>query len=143
MVKKKTPPTKRKKQKKKAAAAGQHVPYRDSKLTRMLQHCFGGNARTVLICCCSPASYNLAETLSTLRFGDRAATIKNTTSTTVLRTPEQMAAALETAEDELAAGRVEAAVGETIILLHLPLPSVGVSIGVERGCQQNDSLADG
>ena len=35
------------------------------------------------------------------------------------------------------------AVGETLILLHPPLPSVGVSIRVGRGCQQNDSLADG
>ena len=35
------------------------------------------------------------------------------------------------------------AVGETVILLHPPLPLVGVSIGMERGCQQNDSPADG
>ena len=39
--------------------------------------------------------------------------------------------------------RTGLAVGETVILLHPPLPLVGVSIGVERGCQQNDSLADG
>ena len=35
------------------------------------------------------------------------------------------------------------AVGETVILLHPPLPGVGISIGMEGGCQQNDSLADG
>ena len=35
------------------------------------------------------------------------------------------------------------AVGETVILLHPPLPLLGVSIGMERGCQQNDSIADG
>lgn len=54
-----------------------HVPYRDSKLTRILQESLGGNSRTTLIINCSPASYNEAETLSTLRFGMRAKSIKN------------------------------------------------------------------
>lgn len=48
-----------------------HVPYRDSKLTRILQESLGGNARTSLIINCSPSSYNEAETISTLRFGVR------------------------------------------------------------------------
>ena len=48
-----------------------HVPYRDSKLTRMLQESLGGNARTTMIICCSPASYNEAETKTTLFFGQR------------------------------------------------------------------------
>ncbi|XP_013401804.1 kinesin heavy chain isoform X2 [Lingula anatina] len=55
-----------------------HVPYRDSKLTRILQESLGGNARTTMIICCSPASYNESETKSTLMFGQRAKTIKNT-----------------------------------------------------------------
>ncbi|KAF5839516.1 P-loop containing nucleoside triphosphate hydrolase protein [Dunaliella salina] len=55
-----------------AAAAARHVPFRDSKLTRVLQDSLGGTARTVLICCCSPAAENAQETLSTLRFGARA-----------------------------------------------------------------------
>ncbi|CAM6114745.1 unnamed protein product [Calypogeia fissa] len=54
-----------------------HVPYRDSKLTRILQESLGGNSRTTLLCCCSPNSLNYAETLSTLRFGARAKQIKN------------------------------------------------------------------
>eukprot|EP01087_Luapelamoeba_hula_P008087 TRINITY_DN2008_c0_g1_i2.p1 TRINITY_DN2008_c0_g1~~TRINITY_DN2008_c0_g1_i2.p1 ORF type:complete len:485 (-),score=96.29 TRINITY_DN2008_c0_g1_i2:112-1566(-) len=54
-----------------------HIPYRDSKLTRLLQQSLGGNARTTLIINCSPSSYNEEETLSTLRFGIRAKTIKN------------------------------------------------------------------
>jgi len=54
-----------------------HVPYRDSKLTRILQESLGGNSRTTLIICCSPSSYNDQETLSTLRFGTRAKAIKN------------------------------------------------------------------
>lgn len=78
-----------------------HIPYRDSKLPRILQdalvsspslfynlskhthfsrnqfpkHCIsysqGGNARTALLCCCSPSAFNASETLSTLRFGAR------------------------------------------------------------------------
>eukprot|EP01065_Artemidia_motanka_P038293 TRINITY_DN4714_c2_g1_i1.p1 TRINITY_DN4714_c2_g1~~TRINITY_DN4714_c2_g1_i1.p1 ORF type:complete len:907 (+),score=424.30 TRINITY_DN4714_c2_g1_i1:69-2723(+) len=55
----------------------QHIPYRDSKLTRLLQDSLGGNARTSLIICCSVSEYNQAETLSTLRFGQRAKSIKN------------------------------------------------------------------
>lgn len=54
-----------------------HVPYRDSKLTRVLQDSLGGNSKTSLIITCSPSSYNEQETLSTLRFGMRAKTIKN------------------------------------------------------------------
>ncbi|KAG7571473.1 hypothetical protein FFLO_00656 [Filobasidium floriforme] len=54
-----------------------HVPYRDSKLTRILQESLGGNSRTTLIINCSPATYNEAETLGTLRFGMRAKSIKN------------------------------------------------------------------
>ncbi|KAF9357105.1 hypothetical protein BGX34_009598 [Mortierella sp. NVP85] len=54
-----------------------HIPYRDSKLTRILQESLGGNSRTTLIINCSPSSYNDAETVSTLRFGTRAKSIKN------------------------------------------------------------------
>ncbi|KNE58285.1 hypothetical protein AMAG_05094 [Allomyces macrogynus ATCC 38327] len=54
-----------------------HVPYRDSKLTRILQESLGGNSRTTLIINSSPSSFNEAETLSTLRFGMRAKSIKN------------------------------------------------------------------
>lgn len=54
-----------------------HIPYRDSKLTRILQESLGGNSRTSLIVNCSPSSFNDSETLSTLRFGVRAKNIKN------------------------------------------------------------------
>ena len=55
----------------------EHVPYRDSKLTRILQESLGGNYKTSLIVTCSPHSYHLDETLSTLGFATRAKTIKN------------------------------------------------------------------
>ncbi|KAF3943871.1 hypothetical protein CMV_029608 [Castanea mollissima] len=53
-----------------------HIPYRDSKLTRILQDALGGNSRTALLCCCSPSVFNASESLSTLRFGARAKHIK-------------------------------------------------------------------
>lgn len=55
----------------------QHVPYRDSKLTRLLQDSLGGNTKTVMIAACSPADYNYEETMSTLRYAARAKAIKN------------------------------------------------------------------
>ena len=54
-----------------------HVPYRDSKLTRLLQDSLGGNTKTVMIAACSPADYNYEETMSTLRYAARAKSIKN------------------------------------------------------------------
>ncbi|KAG4071623.1 hypothetical protein HA402_011777 [Bradysia odoriphaga] len=54
-----------------------HIPYRDSKLTRILQESLGGNSRTTIVICCSPASSNESETKSTLEFGKRAKTVKN------------------------------------------------------------------
>lgn len=57
--------------------SGGHVPYRDSKLTRMLQDSLGGNSRTVMIACVSPADSNFEETLNTLKYANRAKNIKN------------------------------------------------------------------
>ncbi|GLI69654.1 hypothetical protein VaNZ11_014325 [Volvox africanus] len=54
-----------------------HVPYRDSKLTRLLQDSLGGNSRTVMIACVSPADSNFEESLNTLRYADRARHIRN------------------------------------------------------------------
>ncbi|GMT25255.1 hypothetical protein PFISCL1PPCAC_16552 [Pristionchus fissidentatus] len=54
-----------------------HIPYRDSKLTRLLQDSLGGNSKTVMVACIGPASYNFEETLSTLRYANRAKNIKN------------------------------------------------------------------
>ncbi|XP_013399662.1 chromosome-associated kinesin KIF4-like [Lingula anatina] len=54
-----------------------HIPYRDSKLTRLLQDSLGGNSHTVMIACVSPSDSNMEETLNTLRYADRARKIKN------------------------------------------------------------------
>lgn len=75
-----------------------HIPYRDSKLTRILQESLGGNSRTTLIINCSPSSYNEAETLSTLRFGMRAKSIKNTARVNAELSPTELKALLKKAQ---------------------------------------------
>jgi hypothetical protein len=54
-----------------------HVPYRDSKLTRLLQDSLGGNSKTIMIACISPSDRDFMETLNTLRYANRAKNIKN------------------------------------------------------------------
>ncbi|XP_006914531.1 kinesin-1 heavy chain [Pteropus alecto] len=71
------------------AEGSTYVPYRDSKMTRILQDSLGGNCRTTIVICCSPSSYNESETKSTLLFGQRAKTIKNTVCVNVELTAEQ------------------------------------------------------
>lgn len=57
--------------------SSKHIPYRDSKLTRILQDSLGGNSKTVMIANICSSDYNYDETLSTLRFANRAKHIKN------------------------------------------------------------------
>ena len=59
------------------AKRGTHVPYRDSKLTRLLQDSLGGNSRTLMIACISPTDRDFMETLNTLKYANRARNIKN------------------------------------------------------------------
>lgn len=54
-----------------------HIPYRDSKLTRLLQDSLGGNSQTLMLACVSPADTNFMETLNTLKYANRARNIKN------------------------------------------------------------------
>ena len=54
-----------------------HIPYKESKLTGVLQESFGGNSKTSLIITCSPSIYHECQTLSNLRFGEKAKKIKN------------------------------------------------------------------
>jgi len=78
-----------------------HVPYRDSKLTRVLQESLGGNSRTTLCINCSPSSFNEAETLSTLRFGNRAKSIKNQAKINQERSVAELKLLLGKAEKEI------------------------------------------
>ena len=54
-----------------------HIPYRDSKLTRILSQALGGNSLSAIICTISPAAMNLTQTVSTLRFATRAKNVQN------------------------------------------------------------------
>lgn len=60
-------------------------PYRDSKLTRLLQDSLGGNSQTIMIACVSPATTNTEETINTLRYATSARNIKNTATRNVIR----------------------------------------------------------
>jgi kinesin family protein 5 len=81
--------------------ASGHVPYRDSKLTRVLQDSLGGNAKTALLINCSPSSYNSNETISTLRFGSRAKNIQNKPKINEQRSVEELSALLQKAENAI------------------------------------------
>lgn len=78
-----------------------HIPYRDSKLTRILQESLGGNSRTTLIINCSPSGYNYDETVSTLRFGERAKTIKQKAKVNEELSPAQLKALLKKSQGQL------------------------------------------
>jgi hypothetical protein len=68
-------------------------PYRDSKLTRLLQDSLGGNSRTIMVACVSPADFNLDESVNTLRYATSARNIKNSATRNVIKTisPEEAA----------------------------------------------------
>lgn len=78
-----------------------HIPYRDSKLTRILQESLGGNSRTTLIINCSPSSYNESETVSTLRFGVRAKSIKNKAKINAELSPQELKQLLKKAQSQV------------------------------------------
>ncbi|XP_068598297.1 kinesin-like protein KIF21B [Brachionichthys hirsutus] len=71
---------------------GGHVPYRDSKLTRLLQDSLGGNSRTVMIACVSPSDRDFMETLNTLKYANRARNIKNKLVVNQDKTSQQISA---------------------------------------------------
>lgn len=82
-------------------AAPSHVPYRDSKLTRLLSSALGGNSRTAFVCTLSPTTSNASESASTLQFAARARSVRQTASKVVL-TDETDSAALAAAQQQIA-----------------------------------------
>nr|XP_033815213.1 kinesin-like protein KIF21A isoform X6 [Geotrypetes seraphini] len=67
-----------------------HVPYRDSKLTRLLQDSLGGNSQTFMIACVSPSDRDFMETLNTLKYANRARNIKNKVMVNQDKTSQQI-----------------------------------------------------
>lgn len=119
-----------------------HVPYRDSKLTRVLQESLGGNSRTALIINVSPSSYNTPETLSTLRFGNRAKSIKNKAVVNEQRSVEEYKILLAKAEKALAMQQ------NYIISLEARLSGDGDTTASSRASesaleQSSDTVGDG
>jgi hypothetical protein len=76
-------------------------PYRDSKLTRLLQDSLGGNSRTIMIACVSPADFNMDESVNTLRYATSARNIKNTATRNVVKALSHEEAAKLMRENEL------------------------------------------
>ncbi|KAG5392540.1 hypothetical protein IGI04_022503 [Brassica rapa subsp. trilocularis] len=67
-----------------------HIPYRDSKLTRILQHSLGGNARTAIICTLSPASTHAEQSRNTLYFANRAKEVTNNAQVNMVVSDKQL-----------------------------------------------------
>ena len=82
-----------------------HIPYRNSKLTRILQESLGGNSKTMMLVACSPAANNAAETHSTLKFATRAKKVKNAAVVNRVLTADQLENANAALKLELKAAR--------------------------------------
>ncbi|CEP09485.1 hypothetical protein [Parasitella parasitica] len=94
----------------------QHIPYRNSKLTRLLQDSLGGNSQTLMLACVSPADSNANETLSTLKYANRA---KNITNTVVLNQHQSLT---DTLKEEIAHLKEEMRINDAFIKeVHLEL----------------------
>ena len=85
----------------------EHIPYRDSKLTRLLQESLGGNYKTTLIVNCSPHPRNTEDTLNTLKFAQRAKTIKNKAVVNIKKSPEAYMRIIEELQKKLNATQLE------------------------------------
>eukprot|EP00831_Metopus_contortus_P022810 TRINITY_DN20512_c0_g1_i1.p1 TRINITY_DN20512_c0_g1~~TRINITY_DN20512_c0_g1_i1.p1 ORF type:complete len:361 (+),score=69.28 TRINITY_DN20512_c0_g1_i1:356-1438(+) len=102
-----------------------HIPYRDSKLTRILQDSLGGNSKTCLIITASPSMFNAAETLSTCRFGMRAKSIKNNAKVNRILTVAELKLIVSKLEKELKIKTVRITQLENYIhSLGRPIPEV-------------------
>jgi kinesin family protein 5 len=82
-------------------SGSEHVPYRDSKLTRLLEESLGGNYKTTLIVTCSPATRHIDETLNTLRFANRAKKIRNKARINIKSSPDDLTKTIHFLQTEL------------------------------------------
>mmetsp|Transcript_15176 Transcript_15176/g.22975 ORF Transcript_15176/g.22975 Transcript_15176/m.22975 type:complete len:1531 (-) Transcript_15176:63-4655(-) len=96
-----------------------HIPYRDSVLTWLLKDSLGGNAKTVLIVCCSPDGSDVFETIGTLRFAERAKRVKNTAKVNSMLTVEQYQKLVKSLREKISSQK------QTILELRNTLASGG------------------
>jgi len=127
------------------AKKGSHVPYRESKLTRLLQDSLGGNSRTVMIACVSCADIDFEETLNTLKYAHRARNIKN--KPVINHDPRQ--AQLAAMQDEIESLREQlqrANGGPMLSMVGGPLPSneevIELSAKLEAAEVRSSELAE-
>jgi len=120
------------------ADAKPYVPYRDSKLTRILQESLGGNARTTIVICCSPATYNESESKSTLQFGQRAKTVTNVVIVNEELTAEEWKRRYEKEKDRV--GRVKGALAKAE--LELSKWRQGETVSAEEQLAMDDLEAE-
>ncbi|KAL9656887.1 hypothetical protein ABK040_004421, partial [Willaertia magna] len=78
-----------------------HIPFRDSKLTRVLQESLGGNSKTTMICAVSPSPFNYEETISTLRFGQRAKSIQCAVKINAVKSSAELQQIIEKLEKQI------------------------------------------
>ena len=109
-----------------------HIPYRDSKLTRVLQESRGGKARTALIISCSAAKDNLDETIGTLKVGARAKQVKNKPKINKELTVQELKFLL--AESKDACARKE----KRIVQLELELRKFSIAVPSETNLSDAD-----
>jgi hypothetical protein len=107
-------------------------PYRDSKLTRLLQDSLGGNSRTIMVACVSPADFNLDETITTLRYATNARNIKNTATRNVIKSLSPEEAAKLQRENQLLLAQVKE-LQETIRKMSAPAAVTSTSCGSSSG----------
>jgi len=79
----------------------EHIPYRDSKLTRLLQESLSGNCKTTLVVTCSPYSAEMAESITALKFAQRAKKLKNTVKMNIKKSSNQLLEIIKNLKEEL------------------------------------------
>jgi kinesin family protein 5 len=107
-----------------------HIPFRDSKLTRMLQQSLGGNCKTALVVACSPHDDNSSETLSTLRFGARAKAIKTKVKVNEQKSVAELTQLVEMLRADLAKSKdTVSKLKAALEAAGVPLPDLGAATG--------------
>eukprot|EP00163_Fabomonas_tropica_P028141 TRINITY_DN5670_c0_g1_i3.p1 TRINITY_DN5670_c0_g1~~TRINITY_DN5670_c0_g1_i3.p1 ORF type:complete len:963 (-),score=347.27 TRINITY_DN5670_c0_g1_i3:168-3056(-) len=127
-----------------------HVPYRDSKLTRILQESLGGNTKTTLMVAASPAEYNVDETISSLKFAQRAKTIKTTVRVNKVQSAEELQALVASLRKELQALKKYCAKLEKMIPADkrprrttVDAASAAAAAGIDLNAEEEDTAGEG